>query len=196
MTHSTYPRRAAAIAVALLGVLCGLDPAYAAGLGAQAVSGSQAVTSGTFAVVPTILPTTPPPGPLVLTYPTGLTPAPQYFDAVNTGSITLAGASYAVALTSLLSLGSNSVTLRACVGAAWNQSTGACSGTTVVLGSWTSASSAAIATTTAPTAPGARLGIKATLSAGLLTATSVATVSVSVASGPVRQLRAAQTTNS
>ena len=101
MKRSTHPRRAAAIAVALLGVLLlGLNPAHAALLAHAANESPTSVSSGTFAVVPTLLPTTPPPGPLVLTFPLGLAPAPQYFEAVNTGSIALVGASYGVALTS------------------------------------------------------------------------------------------------
>lgn len=196
MSLSTYPRRAAAVAVVLLGVLAALVPAYA-GYGATAGSGAaQSVTSGTFAVIPTTLATTPPPGPLVLTYPAGLTPGPQYFDAVNTGSIDLVGASYGVALSSALPLGGITLTLTACVGFPWDQAAGTCAGTSVVLGSWTAASAAPVDTGTAPGAPGARLSIRAALSAGLPDAAITATISVSVSSGPTRQIRAARTTNS
>ncbi|MEO6205240.1 MAG: hypothetical protein ABIO67_07660 [Mycobacteriales bacterium] len=193
MARSTYPRRAAVIAVALLGVLLFLDPAWASLRGDA--TATESVASGTFAVVPTVLGTTPPPGPLVLTYAAVLSPPAQYFDAVNTGSIALVGASYAVGLTSLVSIGTNSLTLTACVGGTWNQAAGTCSGTTQSLGSWTSASSAAVASAYAPTSSGSRLGVKATLSSGVLTAVTVATISVSVSSGPTRQIRVAQTNN-
>lgn len=196
MTPSTAPRRAAAIAVALLGVLLSVGPASAALLAHAENASPQSVSTGTFAVIPTVLPTTPPPGPLVLTYAAALTPPAQYFDAVNTGTIDLVSASYDVALTALLPLGTNTLTLTACVGGVWNTSDGTCSGTPTGLGSWTATTASPASNPPAPTAPGSRLHIRASLDVGLINAATVATISVSVSSGPTRQIRAARTTNS
>ena len=196
MTLSTAPRRAAAIAVALLGVLVSVGPASAALLGQAHNTTSQSVSTGSFAVIPTVLTTTPPPGPLVLTYAAALTPPAQYFDAVNTGTIDLVSAGYTVALTALLPLGTNTLTLTACVGGVWNTSAGTCSGTQQSLGSWTSTTASPASNPPAPATAGSRLGIRASLNAGLLNAATVATISISVSSGPTRQIRAARTTSS
>ena len=186
-------RRTTVTAVVLLSVFGMVTRGALAGFAADA-TGAQSVSTGSFAVIPTTSATTPPPGPLVLTYAAALTPPAQYFDAVNTGTIDLVSASYSVALTSLLPLGTNTLTLTACVGAAWTA--GTCSGTQQSLGTWTSTTASPATNPPAPTTPGSRLSIKASLDAGLLNAATVATISVSVSSGPTRQLRAARTTNS
>lgn len=194
---SIRPRRAAATAVALLGVLAVLRPAVAtAGLAGQAQSATRTVTSGTWAVVPTLLTSgVPAPGALPLTFALGAVPVPQYFEAVNTGTITVTAASYSVAVTGGLS-GTTAVTLTACVGASWDRTLGTCSGTTTTIGSWTSASSSAISSPAVPGTPSSRLSIKASVTGGSLTSVTVATVNISVSSGPTRQIRAATTTNS
>lgn len=191
------PRRTVAVAAVLLGMLMAAQPQDAmAGLAGRG-TGTEATSSGSFAVIPTTLATTPPPGPLVLTYAAVALPAAQYFDAVNTGSVDLVAASYAVAVSGGGATGNPSVTLTACTGGSWNVISGACSGTPVTIGTWTSASSAAVSSTAVPAAPAARLGIKASVTGGgLLTAITIATVSISVSSGPTRQIRAAATTTS
>jgi hypothetical protein len=163
----------------------------AAGLGGTG-TGTESVGSGSFAVVPTLLSTgIPAPASLPLTFALGAAPIPLYFNAVNTGSITVSAASYSAVVTGGIG-GTTTVTLAACVGASWNQALGTCAGTTTTtIGSWTSASSAAIASTAVPAAAAARLSIKASVTGGSLTSVTVATVNISVSSGPTRQIRAA-----
>jgi hypothetical protein len=187
------PGRAVATAAVLLGMLVAAatsaSPA-AAGLGGTG-TGASTVGSGSFAVVPTLLATgIPAPASLPLTFAVGAAPIPQYFNAVNTGSITLSAASYSTVVTGGIG-GTTTVTLVACVGASWNQALGTCGGTTTTIGSWTSTSSAAISSTAVPAAAAARLSLKASVTGGSLTSVTVATVNISVSSGPTRQIRAA-----
>jgi hypothetical protein len=192
------PGRAVATAAVLLGMLVAAatsaSPA-AAGLGGTG-AGTATVGSGSFAVVPTLLSTgLPSPASLPLTFGLGVAPVPQYFSAVNTGSITVSAASYSVVVTGGIG-GTTSVTLAACVGASWNQTLGTCAGTTTTIGSWSSASSAPISSTAVPAAAAARLSLKATVTGGSLTSVTSATVNISVSSGPTRQIRAATTVDS
>jgi hypothetical protein len=156
---------------------------------------AQAVTSGTFAIIATTAAGTPPAGALTLTYGT-LLPPPQYFDAVSTGTLTLTAASYGVAVSGGGAYGAPSIALTACVGGTWDPLLGTCTGgVATALGSWTSASSATVASSAAPATAGSRLNIKATLSnGGVLGASTVAVITTTVSSSP-RQVRAATTTS-
>ncbi len=184
------------MAAVLLGMLAAAHPPAQAGV-SGAATGAQDVSSGSFAVVPTTDPSTPPPGALTLTYAAILSPPAQYFDAVNTGSIALVGATYSVAVSGGGLLGDPSITLTACTDGSWDQSTGTCSGTEVALGTWSATSTAPADSSAAPAVPGTRLGIRASLSATAnLTDVTTATISISVSSGPTRQIRAATTTES
>lgn len=184
------------MAAVLLGMLVAAHPTAQAGVAARAI-GTQDVSSGSFAVVPTTDPATPPPGALTLTYAAILSPPAQYFDAVNTGSIPLIGATYSVAVSGGGLLGDPSITLAACTGGSWDQSTGSCSGTEVALGTWSASATAPADSSAAPAVPGTRLGIKASISATAnLTEVTTATISISVSSGPTRQIRAANITDS
>jgi hypothetical protein len=187
--------RAVTPVAVLLTVLGGQGLALAAVQGAAPTT--QALTSGTFAVIPTTAAGTPAAGALTLTYGT-LAPPPQYFDAVNTGTLTLTATSYGVAVSGGGVLGAPSIALSACVGGTWNTTLATCTGgVATALGSWTSASSTPIASTATPAAVGARLNIKATLSnGGVLGANTVAVITTTVSSGSPRQVRAATTTNS
>ncbi|MDQ1539897.1 MAG: hypothetical protein QOH29_623 [Actinomycetota bacterium] len=192
------PGRAVATAAVLLGMLVAAatsaSPAAAGLRGTGA--GTETVGSGSFAVVPTLLSTgIPSPASLPLTFALGVAPVPQYFSAVNTGSITVSAAGYSVVVVGGIG-GTTSVTLTACVGASWNQALGTCAGTTTTIGSWTSASSAAISSTAVPAAAAARLSLKASVTGGSLTSVTSATVNISVSSGPTRQIRAATTVDS
>lgn len=177
--------------VVLLAALGGQGLALASVQGS--VAGSQTVTTGTFAVVPTTAAGTPPPGALTLTWTT-LALGPQYFDVVNTGTLALTATSYGVAVSGG-GTGSPSISLAACVGGTWTL--GICSTTAAgtALGSWTSAASTPVSNAAAPTAVGSRLSIKASLT-GLITASAVAVVTTAVSSGSTRQVRAASTTSS
>jgi hypothetical protein len=189
MTPTHAVRRAVTTVAVLLGVLGAQAPA-SAGIQGSAPR-TQPVTSATFAVIPTTSGGTPAAGALTLTFGFVL-PPPQYFDAVNTGNLDLTATSYGVAVSG--GGGSPSITLTACSGAGWNTLLGTCVGTTTGLSSWTSASSAPVASAAAPTTAGSRLSIKATLT-GVTTTTTTAVITTSVSSGGPRQVRAAGVTN-
>ena len=182
--------------VVLLGALLS-ESWTSASAGVQAArSSTQAVSTGTFAVVPVLPGGTPGTGALTLGYP-ALAPPPMYFDAVNTGTLALTAASYSVVVSGG-GIGTPSITLTACVGAAWNTSFGTCTGTgvaAVTIGTWTPATSTPIAITTAPTAVGSRLSIQASLT-GAIGATTSAVISTIVTSQSPRQVRTASTTSS
>ena len=185
----------AATAVALLGLFLATSGAAEAAVTGQASSGSQTVTSGTFAVVPTLLTTgTPPPAPAALTM-TALTPR-AYFNAVNTGTIDLVAASYNLNLT-YVGTGTPTVTLASCPGNAWNQTLNTCPVGIVTIGSWSAGSSSYTASSQVPAGPGDRLHLRATVSVSLggVMVSAAATANVQVSSGPTRQIRAAITTN-
>lgn len=164
------------------------DPSgLAAASSKAAAKGTQGITSGTFAVVPTQL-ATPLAAPLVLTYAAVLTPPAQYFDAVNTGSITLVGATYSATVVGG-NLATPSLKLESC-SATWNETTGSCSGSVTQIGTWTGTTGTPVTSNVVPAAAGARTRIKASISASLSLLTT-ATISISVSSGPTRQIRAA-----
>ena len=83
----------------------------------------------------------------------------------------------------------------------WN-GLGTCSTTAVVIGTWTPGSSTTVTVSSAnlptcyPAAAGSRLPLKATITSGTLTVGATATVSLSVSSGPTRQIRAARASDS
>ena len=180
--------RAIAVAGALLGVL-GISTAKLAIAGGTAgnATAAQTVTSGTWKALPTTLGS--PPyltQSLVLTFLLGASPPPQYFWVVNTGSLTLSGATYTVGITGTPGA---SASIAACVGGTWNESTGACSGTitTLVTTATGSAASAVV-----PAAAGSSIRLRASVTSAL-TIADVVTVGVSVSRS---QVRAATSSNS
>lgn len=178
---------------AALGLLAGLLVTGAV-TGSPASAGTAALGSGTpavgsvaWAVTPTTLDTmTPLPGPATLTFGScvllALCPAPQYFWFVNTGSVTLTGATYAFSSTGV---GLGSFTVTACVNGSWVS--GSCTGTTATLTSG--------ATTVVPAAAGTRLQVQVKVAAVLSVAT-VVTVAATVSSATPRQIRPAASTTS
>lgn len=195
MSRSTYPRRVAATAVALLGLFwAGYQvPAYAGITAHGATVASRSVSSGTFAVIPTTATSgTPTPGSASLSF---LVATPNaYFDAVNTGSISLVGASYNLNL-SYTGLGTPTITLFSCPGGSWNQVLNTCPGGSVTIGSWGAGSSTTIASAQVPATNGTRLRLRAQVTSTGLMVSASAVANVTVSSGPTRQIRAAVTTN-
>jgi hypothetical protein len=180
--------RAIALAVALLGVL-GVSTAKLALASGEAgkATATHTVTSGTWKALPTTLGS--PPyltQSLVLTFLLGASPPPQYFWVVNTGSLTLTGATYTVGITGTPGA---SASISACVGGTWNETSGACSGTITTLVT-TAAGSAASAVV--PAAAGASIRLRATVTSAL-TLADIVTVGVSVSRS---QVRAATATDS
>jgi hypothetical protein len=185
----------AATAVALLGLSwAGLQsPAYAGITGKAATTSARTVASGTFAVIPTVTTSgTPLPAPAALTM-TLATPR-AFYDAVNTGTISLVAASYNINMT-YVGTGTPTVTLVACPGNSWNQALNTCPVGTVTIGSWGAGSSTDIASTQVPVNNGDRLHLRATVTTTGLMVSAAATANVTVSSGPTRQIRAAVTTN-
>ncbi|HVA62019.1 MAG TPA: hypothetical protein VNG13_15990 [Mycobacteriales bacterium] len=126
----TRPGRAVVITTtALLGL-----PGFLLGARADAaitgagVSAAQVISSGSWILVPSLT-STPPATPGALTVAVTLI-APAYFYAINTGTEPLTGAEYTVSA-------SSAVTLTACVGGSWNETTNLCSGTATVVGATT-----------------------------------------------------------
>lgn len=184
------------MAVVLLGVSCSLAQpgAHAAITGQARNSSIRTVSSGTFAVVPTVTTSgTPAPAPAALTFTLA---APRaFYDAVNTGTISLVAASYNINYT-YIGVGTPTMTLVACPGNSWNQTLNTCPVATVTIGSWSAGSSTDVASTQVPVANGDRLHLRATLTATGLITSAAATANVTVSSGSTRQIRAAVTTNS
>lgn len=147
-------------------------------------------TSGVWAALPTQLGSAPyVPTALTLTFAvSALTPRPQYFWVVNTGTVSLSRASYTVTETGAPGL---SATVQACVGGTWNESTDACTGGTIT----TVATSGAGATssTAVPVLPAAQLRLRAVLSGAPAVSVAVVTTSIAVAR---TDARAATTTYS
>lgn len=189
MGLSRTSKGAVATAAALVGLLA---PAAGAST-SSAATATQAVSSGTFAVVPTLLATgTPPPGAQALAFTPATTQ--QYLWVANTGSLDLVAASYAATLT-YVGTGTPTITLRSCPGASWNTTSHTCSTTPVVVGAWQVGGADPVASPEVPAAPGSRLHLQAqvTVSALGVMVSAAATIDVSVSSGPVRQVRAART---
>lgn len=162
-------------------------------------TGTEAVTSTTWGVVPTQSTSSPPPAQ-VLTL-TATNNNAQYFKVVNTGAETITGLSYVVAITGGTK---TALALTAC-SIAWTQGgSGTCSGTSTTIGTWsvqtplpngTVASGISVTSGTAPAAAGAQLFLRATPSNAPAAGVTF-TLNTTVSSGPTRQIRAARTTNS
>jgi hypothetical protein len=181
--------RAIAVAVALLGVL-GVSSAKLALASGEAgnAAATNTVTSGTWKALPTTLGS--PPyltQSLVLTFALSVTPPPaQYFWVVNTGSLTLTGATYTVGITGTPGA---SASISACVGGTWNESSGACSGSITTLVTTAAGSAASVVV---PAAAGASIRLRASVTSAL-TLADIVTVGVSVSRS---QVRAATSSNS
>jgi hypothetical protein len=196
MDLSRTPRRAAAAAVVLLGLFwVGAQvPAYAGITGRAATTSARTVSSGTFAVIPTVTTSgTPLPAPAALTM-TVATPR-AFYDAVNTGTISLVAASYNIN-TTYVGTGTPTVTLDACPGNSWNTTLNTCPVSIVSIGSWGAGSTAVVASTQVPVNTGDRLHLRATVTTTGVMVSAAATANVTVSSGGPRQIRAAVTTNS
>lgn len=198
MARRLTPRRVAATAAALLGLLLAGDPgtALAATVAKASNASARTVTSGTFAVIPTVTTSgTPLPAPAALTMT--LTNPRAFYDAVNTGSIDLVAATYNLNMT-YVGTGTPTITLDSCPGNSWNTTLNTCPVGIVSIGSWGAGSSTGIASTQVPVSTGNRLHLRATVtvSIGGVMISAAATANVTVSSGPTRQIRAAVTTNS
>lgn len=156
-------------------------------------AGTADAASGSFAVTPVTAGTS-------LAAPTMVFSAlttTAYVDALNTGTIPIVGMTYGVSLT-YAGAGSPLLTLTACPGGSWS-GLGTCSTTPVTVGSWAvgSTTTVTVSSTNLPTcypdSAGSRLPLKATISGASLTVSATATLSLSVSSGPTRQIRAAST---
>ena len=197
MVKSSTPRRVAATAAALLGLFLSANPglAHAADLGKAFNTSAETVTSGSFAVIPTVATTgTPVPAPAALAL-TLATPR-AFYDAVNTGTISLVAASYNLNMT-YVGTGTPTITLDSCPGNTWNTALNTCPVGIVNIGSWGSGSATYVASAQVPASSGNRLHLRATVTvAGGVMVSAAATANVTVSSGPTRQIRAAVTTNS
>lgn len=196
MNRDTTPRRAAAAAVALLGLSwAGLQsPAYAGVTGTAATTSARTVSSGTFAVIPTVA-TSGTPLPAAAALAMTLATPRAFYDAVNTGTISLVAASYNITLT-YVGTGTPTVTLVACPGNSWNQTLNTCPVATVTIGSWGAGSATDVASAQVPVNNGDRLHLRATVTTTGAMVSATAAANVTVSSGPTRQIRAAVTTNS
>ena len=155
MARRRIPRRVAATAVALFGLFVSAPPsaAVAGSTGTAGNATSRTVSSGTFAVVPTLLTTgVPVPAPAALTFST-LAPR-AFYEAVNTGTIDLVAASYGLNLV-YVGTGTPTITLASCPGSPWNQGLNSCPVTPVTIGSWGAVSATMTASTQVPTTRGA-----------------------------------------
>jgi hypothetical protein len=158
-------------------------------------SGTAVASSARFAVTPVTAGTSVPSSTVAFT----TVPVPAYLDALNTGTIPLVGMTYGVNLT-YAGLGTPVLTLAGCPGGTWN-GLGTCSTAAVTIGTWTPGSTATVVVSSAnlptcyPASVGSRLPLKATISGVTLTVGATATLSLSVSSGPTRQIRAATTSN-
>jgi len=146
---------------------------------------AQPAGSATWAVVPTSASAAPyGTGALTLSFPkagNAISP-PQYFNLANSGNLTATGATYTVS-----GLDATQATVETCTGGAWNETTGACSGTTVTLVTTTAGTTSGTATsTTVPAATGALLRTRVRPLATSKNATLTYTVSVAVARAQVR----------
>lgn len=187
--------RAARTLAALLAVsavaFAGLQPTAATAAEQALARHSAAVTttSGIWAALPTQAASAPyVPSALALTFAVAVsTPRPQYFWVVNTGTLTLAAASYTVTETGSLGV---TATVEACVGGSWNETTDACSGSITTV-----ATSAGGATTSSvvPAAASAQVRLRARVSGPPAVTAAIVTTSISI---PRTDVRAATTTNS
>lgn len=181
--------------VALFGLLAAQATPWAIAAVTGRTSGTAVASSGRFAVTPVTAGTSVPSATVAFS----TVPVPAYLDALNTGTIPLVGLTYGVTLT-YAGLGTPVLILAGCPGGSWN-GLGTCSTAAVTIGTWTPGSTATVAVSSAnlptcyPASVGSRLPLKATISGVTLTVGATATVSLSVSSGPTRQIRAATSTN-
>lgn len=191
-------RRTAVLAVLLAAFLCrGARPAVASD-GASS-TGTSNVTSGTWGVVATQSTSSPPPETALAL--SASTTTPQYFQAVNVGSVALTAMSYSVTISSTAA---TTLTLTSCT-LPWTQvGSGVCTGVQATVGTWALtalppagdvSSGAVVATTQVPTSPAGTLYLQATPGTVPLSGATF-TVSTYVSSGPGSQLRAPAVTNS
>jgi hypothetical protein len=187
MQHRVHRRAAIAVAALLFPVTLLAQPVAASAVMHAQAKGTTTVSSATWAAIATQA-TTPSQTALTLTFGLSLlggAPTPQYFDVVNTGTRTLSGTAYFVAISGFSLLSSPDVTLKACaVGVAWNQGSGLCpSGATTVIGPFHANSTLFIDSTAAPTSSGTHLHLQASVSnVGLLSGTLTAIISAQVSS--------------
>jgi len=185
--------RAVVISTALLGVLVGAVPALA-GAGGVARSPAQSLGSGSWSAVATTASSAPfGSGALSLLFGV-LNTQVIYFNVVNTGALTLTGATYTLSGTSLP--GNSTLAVSACVGGTWNQATDTCVGgaLTTVLSSTGAVSSQSVSSAGLfPAAPGVSVQLQVTLSKNAA-ANALGTIGVSVTRST--QVRAATSTNS
>jgi hypothetical protein len=174
---------AALLTVSLVGATA------AAASGAATASASQTTGSGSWAALATQQSSAPYlTSALTLTFAAALTtPPPQYFWVVNSGTITLTRAGYTVTETGAVGV---TATVQACTGGTWNESTNTCSGSITTVA--TSGAGATLSTS-APTAGGSKVRLRALLNLPPTLAAALVTVSVAVAR---TDARAATTTDS
>jgi hypothetical protein len=155
-----------------------VTPATAAEQALARRSSAVTTTSGVWAALPTQAASAPyVPAALALTFAvSALTPRPQYFWVVNTGTVSLTRASYTVTETGAPGL---SATVQACVGGTWNETTDACSGG--VITAVAASGAGATSSTAVPASPSAQLRLRAVLSGAPAVSVAVVTTSIAVA---------------
>ncbi|MGD0255423.1 MAG: hypothetical protein ABSB99_07715 [Acidimicrobiales bacterium] len=189
LSRAMTPEKAAVKKAALLVALAvGLFAASGCYTNLQAISTSSSVSSvAAWGVVPTSSSVTA--APPCLTSPSSCGPFSSsgssiyYFNIWNTGTVAVTGLSYVLTATVATSLIACSVP--------WNNMI--CSGsqtTEISWASWATSGTYSVSGGVLPTNPGAEVYLEA-----LMYSPSSITVSVSVGSGPTRQIRAATTTN-
>ncbi len=164
-------------------------PATAAEQALARHSSAVTTSSGIWAALPTQAASAPyVRSALALTFAVAVvTPRPQYFWVVNTGTLSLTGASYTVTETGSPGI---SATVEACVGGSWNESTDACSGTVTTVAT---SGGGAMSSSVVSAAPSAQVRLRARVSGPPTVTAAVVTTSISVARG---NARAAATTDS
>jgi hypothetical protein len=186
MTHVSHGGRAARSLVALFAMSAVVSNAATSATAATAATARHASAITTTSAKWAALPTQAGAGPyvqtaLILTFASAIvTPPPQYFWVVNTGTISLSSATYTVTETGAVGV---TATVQACVGGSWNETTGACSGTiTTVAASGAGATASAVV----PSAPAAQTRLRAILSGAPTITAAVVTTSISVARADAR----------
>jgi hypothetical protein len=154
-----------------------VQPATAAERAVARHAAAVTTTSAVWSALPTQAAAGPyTPSALALTFAAALvTPPPQYFWVVNTGSVSLTGATYTVT-----EAGSAGVTatIQACVGGTWNETTDACSGVVTAVAT---SGAGATASSVVPATPSAQTRLRAVLSGPPTVTAAVVTTSIAVA---------------
>ena len=124
------------------------------------------------------------PAPLVMSWNVNQGTAYQYFDIVNTGSLSLSGQTFAV--TSVYDKGGRgkppTVTFEGCINGTWSASTQTCSGSVINMGSTTSELFTSLST---PIHVGNRLSARAKTSPGASNS-YITTVNVQISRSQIR----------